>query len=96
MVIQLLIFSGTSILFSTVVAPIDILTNIIKEFSKCLHLIILLCPGDRARQSTFQIIVVVKTLNIRSTLLNILAHNTVLLNTGTMLHSRSLEFIHLA
>ena len=53
------------------VAHIDILTNIIKEFSKCLHLIILLCPGEGARQPTFQMIAVVKPLNIRSTHLNI-------------------------
>ena len=71
MVIQFLIVWGTSILFSAMVAPIDIITNIIKEFSKCLHLIIFLCPGEGARQSTFQMIVVVKPLNIRSTHLNI-------------------------
>ena len=71
MVIQFLIFWGTTILFSTMVAHIDILTNIIKEFSKCLHLIIFLCPRQGARQSTFQMIDVVKSLNIRSTHLNI-------------------------
>ena len=64
-------FLGTSILFSTMVAPIDILTNIITEFSKCLLLIILLCPGEGARQSTFQIIVLVKTFDMRSTHLNL-------------------------
>ena len=46
-----------------------ILINSIKElFSKCLHLLSLLSTGERAKQSTCQIIVVAKTFNIKSTL----------------------------
>ena len=46
-----------------------ILINSIKElFSKFLHLLSLLSTGERAKQSTCQIIVVAKTFNIKSTL----------------------------